>query len=191
MVFDVFPQLFSLYLINIIRRFLNIIYWNFFFIFLQSTLYLPNMFVANGGYAVQTFFGISGFITTYFFFKSFYGKKEIKIGYMLLAFFNRYIRYVNLIWKGIELHKIMYFRLTPAVLVMVAIDATWLVHAGRGPFWDKMIGGEYRRCRSNWWTNLLYINNYANKEEMVIFSKVSKENVNYFLYFSVYSKLGT
>lgn len=73
---------------------------------------------------------------------------------------------------------------------MIALDATWLVHAGRGPFWENLVGKEYRRCRSNWWTNLLYINNYANKEEMVKFSKASTKFMNHLFYFSACSKLG-
>lgn len=54
---------------------------------------------------------------------------------------------------------------------MIAFDATWLRHISRGPYWDKVIGYEYRNCRKNWWTNLLYLNNYIDRENMVSFGK--------------------
>lgn len=55
------------------------------------------MLVANGGYAVQSFFGISGMLTTYLFMKSFEGKKNVKISHLVLAFINRYIRYAFMV----------------------------------------------------------------------------------------------
>lgn len=107
------------------------------------------MFVANGGYAVQTFFLISGWLLTYHLYEAFDNKQSLTFSRLFLVFINRYLR------------------LTPALIVVIAFHCTWLVHMGRGPFWDHMVGVEYRRCRQNWWTNLLYINNYVNKEEMV------------------------
>lgn len=58
-------------------------------------------------------------------------------------------------------------RLTPTMLIVLAFHSTWLVHLTRGPFWDQTVGEEYRRCRRNWWTNMLYVNNFINKEKMV------------------------
>lgn len=109
-----------------------------------------NMFIANGGYVVQTFFGISGWLVAFHFFESSENKKEVKCGYLILAFINRYIR------------------LLPALLVVYAFNATWLVHMGRGPFWDRTVGGEYRNCRNNGWSNILFINNYYNSEYMCL-----------------------
>jgi peptidoglycan/LPS O-acetylase OafA/YrhL len=50
---------------------------------------------------------------------------------------------------------------------LVGFYSTWLVHLSRGPLWDLTIGPEYRSCRTKWWTNLLYINNYFNMNKMV------------------------
>lgn len=50
---------------------------------------------------------------------------------------------------------------------MVLFDATWLAHLVRGPFTDKIIYKERNSCRRNGWTNILYLNNHINKEEMV------------------------
>lgn len=50
------------------------------------------MFVANGGYVVQTFFAISGWLTVFHFFELFEGKKIVSFGYLPFAFFNRYLR---------------------------------------------------------------------------------------------------
>lgn len=107
------------------------------------------MFVANGGYVVQTFFAISGWLTAFHFFEMFEGKKDVPITYLIYGFINRYIR------------------LTPALLLVISFNSTWFVHLARGPIWDRIVGDEYRRCRQNGWTNLLYVNNYVNKEEMV------------------------
>lgn len=58
-------------------------------------------------------------------------------------------------------------RLTPTVAAMIAFETTWFVHMGRGPNWDFGVAEEYRNCRKNWWTNLLYINNYIDNNNMV------------------------
>ncbi|KAJ8973299.1 hypothetical protein NQ317_002784 [Molorchus minor] len=107
-----------------------------------------NMFIANGNYAVQTFFVISGWLLSFHFFQMIEAKKRVDLKYIFLAFINRYIR------------------LTPVMAVVIAFESTWLVHIGRGPLWKNLIAKEYLSCRKNWWTNLLYINNYVNKKEM-------------------------
>lgn len=53
---------------------------------------------------------------------------------------------------------------------------------GEGPFWKRHVTIRYEKhCTSNWWTNLLYINNYVNPSEMVRnknskFVKIKKKN---------------
>lgn len=39
---------------------------------------------------------------------------------------------------------------------------------GDGPLWKLVIYPEAEFCRRNWWTNMLFINNYINSHEMVI-----------------------
>lgn len=43
-----------------------------------------------------------------------------------------------------------------------------LEHLGNGPIWSARVGREAARCRENWWTNFLYINNYVNTNQLVI-----------------------
>ena len=52
-----------------------------------------------------------------------------------------------------------FFRLVPLYGVVLMFYATILPHMGSGPIWYKMIE-ETGRCRQNWWTNLLFINNF-------------------------------
>nr|CAH7730472.1 unnamed protein product [Callosobruchus chinensis] len=55
-----------------------------------------------------------------------------------------------------------YVRLLPVLLVLVGLFATWYRHLPYGPLWFG-ICEEAERCRQNWWTNILFIQNYVNK----------------------------
>ncbi|KAF5301328.1 hypothetical protein FQA39_LY10726 [Lamprigera yunnana] len=109
-----------------------------------------NMLFVNGNMSIQVFLLISGFLLSYHFFLSMEKKTTLKIGYFVFAFINRYIR------------------LTTCLVVMIALHATWIRHLSRGPLWYQKVGVEYENCRENWWTNLLYINNYYNVEQMCL-----------------------
>jgi len=52
-------------------------------------------------------------------------------------------------------------------MLVVFFYAYVIEHMGSGPIWEQKVGREARRCRENWWTNLFYVNNYINNEEMV------------------------
>ncbi|XP_072381146.1 nose resistant to fluoxetine protein 6-like [Diabrotica undecimpunctata] len=109
-----------------------------------------NMFLANGNYAVQTFFLISGWLLSYHFFDMMKDHKVFHLKNVLLGIINRYIR------------------LTPTLIAVIALQSTWLIYVGQGPSWDNIVGEEYKNCRQNWWTNILYINNYVNKNNMCL-----------------------
>lgn len=47
--------------------------------------------------------------------------------------------------------------------------ATYFKYSGNGPMWKTIIYPEVEDCRNNWWTNLLYINNYVNVDKIVSF----------------------
>nr|CAI5849179.1 unnamed protein product [Callosobruchus analis] len=55
-----------------------------------------------------------------------------------------------------------YVRLLPVLLVIVGLFATWFRQLPYGPLWFG-ICEEAERCRQNWWTNILFIQNYVNK----------------------------
>ncbi|XP_033326893.2 O-acyltransferase like protein isoform X1 [Megalopta genalis] len=61
---------------------------------------------------------------------------------------------------GLYLHR--YLRLTPAYAMMIGFYATLFYKMGTGPQWDQWVGANRDYCRENWWTNLLYANNYVN-----------------------------
>ncbi|XP_045483781.1 nose resistant to fluoxetine protein 6-like isoform X2 [Harmonia axyridis] len=107
-----------------------------------------NIFFASGGYVVQTFFLISSWLLTYNVLKMFENEKKIELKVLFWMFINRYIR------------------LTPTLAVVIGLHASFMRHASRGPFWDHIVGEDHRHCRNNGWTNLLYVNNYVNSEDM-------------------------
>jgi hypothetical protein len=61
----------------------------------------------------------------------------------------------------------MLFRLTPPYAFLIFFYATLLSHLGCGPLWQQWVGRNRDYCLANWWSNLLYINNYMNVPEMV------------------------
>ncbi|XP_018407450.1 PREDICTED: nose resistant to fluoxetine protein 6-like [Cyphomyrmex costatus] len=107
-----------------------------------------NMLVLNGNIVTDTFFLLSGILLAY----TELSKKE-------RAASN---------WRfdmiGLYVHR--YVRLTPAYAMMIGFYATLLYKFGTGPQWDILIGTNKNLCRQNWWTNLLYVNNYVDVSNM-------------------------
>ncbi|XP_056632174.1 nose resistant to fluoxetine protein 6-like [Diorhabda sublineata] len=58
-----------------------------------------------------------------------------------------------------------YIRFLPSIALIVGFYATWLRHLPWGPFFDG-ICNESEKCRQNWWTNLLFIQNHYNRYYM-------------------------
>ncbi|KAG5870003.1 hypothetical protein JTB14_018075 [Gonioctena quinquepunctata] len=83
---------------------------------------------------VDSFLTLAGILTAYTLMK----KKEINL---------------------IECYIHRYFRLTPALMMMVLVTGTVYTEIGNGPLWW---GSEIRSadCGNNWWKLLLYIQNY-------------------------------
>ncbi|XP_017792734.1 PREDICTED: uncharacterized protein LOC108574590 [Habropoda laboriosa] len=59
-----------------------------------------------------------------------------------------------------------YIRLTPALFAVVFWYAFVMEHTGWGPQWNSVITPNAELCKSNAWTNLLYIQNFFPFEEM-------------------------
>lgn len=55
----------------------------------------------------------------------------------------------------------------PASLVIIFFYATLFYKLGSGPRWVEVVRPERDYCQKNWWTNLLFINNYVNSHHMV------------------------
>ncbi|XP_078037167.1 uncharacterized protein LOC144470165 isoform X2 [Augochlora pura] len=58
-----------------------------------------------------------------------------------------------------------YIRLTPALLAVVFFYAFVMEHIGSGPLWNSIIVRNAELCKTNAWTNLLYIQNFLPMQE--------------------------
>ncbi|CAB3240482.1 unnamed protein product [Arctia plantaginis] len=52
-----------------------------------------------------------------------------------------------------------WFRLMPAVLVVMGLAMTWVPHLGSGPMWDAVVKRERDMCRMNWWQLVILMPN--------------------------------
>ena len=52
----------------------------------------------------------------------------------------------------------MYYRLTPTLMFFILFSAKLSPFLGAGPLW--FVRMDTSSCSENWWTNLLYINNF-------------------------------
>lgn len=106
-----------------------------------------NMLVLNGNIVTDVFFLLSS---------------------TLLAYTELLKKELNPEWRFnlIGLYSHRYIRLTPAYAMMIGFYATLIYKLGSGLHWDTWIGTNMNFCRKNWWTNLLYINNFVNVQKM-------------------------
>lgn len=51
--------------------------------------------------------------------------------------------------------------------VLIAFHSSVLLHLSDGPMWKQIAGRESDNCQTNWWTNVLFVNNYVNEEQPV------------------------
>ncbi|KFM82460.1 Nose resistant to fluoxetine protein 6, partial [Stegodyphus mimosarum] len=99
----------------------------------------PFQVVLQGFFAVDSFFVLSGFLLTYLFMQE-CNKRDGKVS-----------------WIYFYVHR--YVRLTPVYMMTLAFSATVYFYLGSGPYWpDSDSDG---RCKTYWWWNLLYINNFV------------------------------
>lgn len=105
------------------------------------------MFVQQSVMSVDTFFLLSGFILTWTCFREIERKKG-KLNAALM-FFHRVIRTL------------------PLKVVLVLLVVSVFRYFGSGPFWDTYSQPLQFYCEKNWWKTMLFIQNYAQPEEMV------------------------
>lgn len=98
------------------------------------------LFIMVWGFAVDSFFFLSGFLST-------------------LVIVRKLDKGMNPLLAPIlgTLHR--FLRLTPTFGFVVAVFSTMGNSLGSGPFWWQM---ELltKKCRKNWWTGILYISNF-------------------------------
>ncbi|XP_053687401.1 nose resistant to fluoxetine protein 6-like isoform X2 [Sabethes cyaneus] len=115
---------------------------------LEREYYDPlSMAMINGSQIVQTFFEMSGFLLSIHFFTNCSRMKTVPWTVVLGVVFYRFVR------------------LTPAYAYVILLHATWFPKLQDGPLWKRGTEAEKYFCRKNWWTNLLYVNNYVNSDE--------------------------
>ncbi|GBM68536.1 Nose resistant to fluoxetine protein 6 [Araneus ventricosus] len=92
----------------------------------------------NGGFAVDVFFVISGFLNAN-------------------ALFHKYSRSNgNISWFYFYFKR--FVRLTPVYMIVLGFNATLISYTGTGIIWPTY--GTNPVCRKDWWWHLLYINNF-------------------------------
>ncbi|XP_043218920.1 nose resistant to fluoxetine protein 6-like [Amphibalanus amphitrite] len=96
--------------------------------------------VVNASPSVDTFYLLSGVVLAY----SFCGTYEKRRKFNIFMFY---------------LHR--YLRLTPPLAIMIAVTATIFVYFGNGPLWARTAELQQDLCQTDWWRNLLYIQNYT------------------------------
>ncbi|KMQ94164.1 nose resistant to fluoxetine protein 6-like protein, partial [Lasius niger] len=106
-----------------------------------------NMLVLNGNIVTDTFFLLSSILLSY----TELLKKE-----------QDPKRRFNVI--RLYIHR--YIRMLSPYAMTIGFYATLLDKLGTGPNWDASVGTNKMYCRENWWTNLLYINNFVNVPRM-------------------------
>ena len=96
--------------------------------------------VENALFAVDTFFFLSGLLTAYLTLREMHRRKG---RFPFLPFY---------------IHR--YLRLTPSIAFVLFFFMFMTVYLSDGPYYSPTFDSSYNSCRSYWWTNLLYINNF-------------------------------
>lgn len=107
------------------------------------------MIMINGENLPNTFFVFSGFLFCILSFPLLLEERENTFKFFIKAVVYRYVR------------------LMPLMTFFLMFNSSWMYRFGSGPFWDKMSFAERQFCRKNWWTNLLFLNNYVSGDEKV------------------------
>ncbi|XP_075234541.1 nose resistant to fluoxetine protein 6-like [Lycorma delicatula] len=104
--------------------------------------------VLNGVLAVDVFILINGLLLSYLF--------------------------MDVMMKGHKFNLLLFYthrivRIVPGYTVLILFALTLFPrYFGDGPLWKTYVGRHTEYCYKNWWTNLLFINNYVHSEEQCI-----------------------
>lgn len=106
----------------------------------------------NGSAFIQIFFVMSSFLL----YVNFTKRQWINKGTGVLACIAVYFR----------VFFSRYFRMLPSLIMVILLNATILTRLGDGPFWRHLTEAERVFCRTNWWKNVFFINNYLLEESV-------------------------
>lgn len=70
-----------------------------------------------------------------------------------------------------------YIRLTPLLGVSILFSISLLKFFGNGPLWPSTLDSLSQKCERNWWTTLLYIQNYVNPKDIVSISALFRHSI--------------
>ncbi|KAE9539483.1 hypothetical protein AGLY_004735 [Aphis glycines] len=96
---------------------------------------------------LETFFVISGFLTFYLITKQLTEKKHLNF---------------------IPIMIYRWLRIFPVYGTLIVTYIFVLPYLNSGPLWRMIVYRESERCKANWWTNVLFINNYVHTDELCI-----------------------
>lgn len=102
--------------------------------------------VLNATFSVDTFFLISGLLTTYVTWTITRGQ------------YKRFNKFAFLISR--------YLRLTPQVLLVILLFIVFPM-MGDGPYWRGLIQKESDNCKRNWWVSALYLQAFVRQDQIV------------------------
>ncbi|CAF1490507.1 unnamed protein product [Rotaria sp. Silwood1] len=106
--------------------------------------------ITSGILSVDTFFVLSGFLTTIIFVRE-VTKAKLSFRLFILYYVHRYIR------------------LTPTFLLVILISINLTPFFGRGPIYPAETGFESDGCRHRgWWTDILYVGNLVYPNDMCL-----------------------
>lgn len=93
-------------------------------------------------FGVDTFFFISGFLAVYAFLNTFKDQNEFRVKHLFVYYIHRY------------------FRLIPTLIFVLLISIYLTPWMGNGPIYPTAYGFETASCRYQWWTTILFLNNF-------------------------------
>ncbi|EDV93412.1 nose resistant to fluoxetine protein 6 [Drosophila grimshawi] len=73
-------------------------------------------------------------------------------------------RLANYVVLFVQINVFRYIRLTVLYAFVLLLSGVYFENAA-GPLWRHIFEREQLACRKNWWTNLLYINNFVGTDE--------------------------
>ncbi|CAH1957151.1 unnamed protein product [Acanthoscelides obtectus] len=115
--------------------------------FLKVHESIEGAFPMAANLAVDTFFAIGGLLVSY----AFLTLEDRKIS-------------INFFW--FYLHR--FIRLTPSLLALIIFSVTLMDRMAYGPFWTLAVYKIKNTCIKNWWSTMLYIQNYVNPTNMCL-----------------------
>ncbi|XP_063992304.1 nose resistant to fluoxetine protein 6-like [Diachasmimorpha longicaudata] len=103
------------------------------------------LYILIAPFAVDTFFVLSGFLTSYLFLKETSGGRKFNV---IMYYVHRYVR------------------LTPALGALLLLTIYVFPRIGSGALWETSVVTQRHLCSKNWWPMLLYVHNYVNTDYM-------------------------